>query len=208
MQHYFSEKPRVASRPAVARLTLPDVELDLVTDRGVFAYGQIDRGTELLLRTVPPPPAGSEVADLGCGYGAIAVAVGTRCPSCRVWAVDVNERARALCDENARTAGLHNVRVLSPSEVPARQRFAAVYSNPPIRVGKQPLRDLLSSWLDRLLPDGHAYVVIQRALGSDSLAAWLSERGHAVERLRSRGGYRVLDIHGAPGTPHHGPRDP
>jgi 16S rRNA (guanine1207-N2)-methyltransferase len=203
VEHYFSENPKVASRPAVARLSLPDLELELLTDRGVFAYGQVDRGTQLLLRTIPPPPPHGVLLDLGCGYGAVAVTVAKRCPSCRVWAVDVNERAVALCEQNARSAGVDNVHAVVPSRLPPDLRFAALYSNPPIRVGKQSLRDLLSVWISRLEPDGHGYLVVQRALGSDSLAAWLTGLGRSVERMRSRSGYRVLDVHGTAASDHH-----
>jgi 16S rRNA G1207 methylase RsmC len=204
VEHYFSEKPKAQSRPVHVRLQLDDVDLDLITDRGVFAYGQVDRGTALLLRTIPSPAPGGDVIDIGCGYGAVAVTVAKRCPGCRVWAVDVNERALALCEENARRAAVDNLRAVLPAEVPADIRFGALYSNPPIRVGKEALRGLLDGWLRRLDPGGRAYLVVQRALGSDSLAGWLVAHGHRVERLRSRGGYRVLEVHAASDTPHHG----
>jgi 16S rRNA (guanine1207-N2)-methyltransferase len=195
VEHYFTPHPRVASRPAHTRLVLPDLELDLLTDRGVFAYGQVDRGTQTLLRTIPAPQAGSDLLDLGCGYGAVSITLAKRCATCRVWAVDVNERALALCEENARGAAVENVRAVPPDEVPGDTRFAAIYCNPPIRVGKEQLHELLSRWLDRLTGDGHAYLVAQRNLGADSLAAWLTQGGHRVDRLRSRAGYRVLDVH-------------
>jgi 16S rRNA (guanine1207-N2)-methyltransferase len=204
VDHYFSERPAAASRPLPARLKLPDLDLELITDRGVFAYGQVDRGTHLLLRTIPPPVPGSELLDLGCGYGAVAVALARRCPGCRIWGVDVNERALALCEENTRRAGVDNLRVLPPSQVPEDIRFDAIYSNPPIRVGKERLRALLLGWLQRLKPGGSAYLVVQRALGSDSLAAWMDGNGYRVERMRSHHGYRVLEVHSASATAHDG----
>jgi len=203
VEHYFSRNPRVESKPATVRLSLPDLELDLLTDRGVFAYGQVDRGTQVLLRTIPRPPAQGDLLDVGCGYGAIAIALAKRSPDSRVWAVDVNERALALCEENARGAGVDNLQAVIPDEVPGSVRFAGVYSNPPIRLGKQRLHDLLHTWLQRLAPTGHAYLVVQRALGSDSLATWLAASGYAVHRVRSSSGYRVLEVHSAPGSDHH-----
>jgi 16S rRNA (guanine1207-N2)-methyltransferase len=77
-------------------------------------------------------------------------------------------------------------------------RFDAIYSNPPIRIGKPALHDLLERWLDRLRPAGTAYLVVHKHLGSDSLARWLAERGHPVERLRSRMGYRILAVGATP----------
>ncbi len=73
-------------------------------------------------------------------------------------------------------------------------RFAAIYSNPPVRVGKAVMRELVVDWISRLDAGGHAYLVVKRSLGSDSFAAWLAERGWAVTRLGSRRGYRVLDV--------------
>jgi 16S rRNA (guanine1207-N2)-methyltransferase len=201
--HYFTADPSSRSRPRTARLTLPDVTLELATDSGVFANGHIDRGTDLLLRSTAAPRAG-DLLDLGCGYGAIALTLAIRSPSSTVWAIDVNRRARALCQANADSAGLTNVVVADPSDVSADLRFAAIYSNPPIRLGKEPVRRLLTEWIQRLLPGAHAFLVVHRYLGSDSLAAWLAGSGLAVERLRSRGGYRVLDVHTAPASTHHG----
>jgi len=200
--HYFSPDPAVASRPRTIRVTLPDLSFELDTDRGVFAHGHLDFGTDLLLRSLPPVPPG-EVIDVGCGYGAIAIAVALRNPDARVWAVDVNRRALALCARNAERAGARNVVPSEPDAVPGGIRFAAVYSNPPVRLGKEGLHELLLAWIGRLEPDAIATLVVQRHLGADSLAAWLTGLGHRVERVRSKGGYRILEVHAAPGTPHH-----
>jgi 16S rRNA (guanine1207-N2)-methyltransferase len=192
--HYFSADPATPSRPATARLILPDRTLELATDRGVFAHRHIDRGTDVLLRTIPTPPDGP-VLDLGCGYGAIAVTVALRAPNATVWAVDINRRALELCRVNAATARAKNVVVAGPDDVPEDQRFAAIYSNPPVHSGKEPLHGMLEAWLQRLQPAGHAYLVVQRHLGSDTLARWLTAQGYTVDRLRSRIGYRVFDVH-------------
>jgi 16S rRNA (guanine1207-N2)-methyltransferase len=72
-----------------------------------------------------------------------------------------------------------------------------IWSNPPIRIGKAALHELLSAWLGRLAPGGTAYLVVQRNLGSDSLQRWLTESGWAAERIAARGGYRVLRVGGA-----------
>ena len=192
--HYFAAEPAATSARRLVTLTLPDRTFTLVTDRGVFAAGAVDAGTKLLLLVAPPPPAAGDLLDLGCGYGPIALTMAARAPGATVWAVDVNERARALCAENAAAAGLANVRVVAPGEVPAGVHFAAIWSNPPIRVGKAVLHDLLDQWLRRMAPAGRAALVVQRHLGADSLAAWLGGQGWTVRRLASRQGYRVLDV--------------
>jgi 16S rRNA G1207 methylase RsmC len=48
---------------------------------------------------------------------------------------------------NASGLGLSNVTASQPDDVPADVRFAAIYSNPPIRVGKPALHEMLMRWL-------------------------------------------------------------
>jgi 16S rRNA (guanine1207-N2)-methyltransferase len=195
--HYFSPSPATPSRRADVRLDLPDLSLTLTTDRGVFSAARVDPGTKVLLLTAPPPPASGHLLDLGCGYGPIALTLARRFPDATVWAVDVNARALDLVRSNAAVAGLTNVRAATPDEVPDDVAFAALWSNPPVRVGKAALHDLLDRWLPRLAPGGHALLVVQKHLGADSLHRWLAERGWAVDRLASRMAYRVLDVRAA-----------
>ena len=176
------------------RLDLPDLSLPLQADRGVFSAGRVDPGTKVLLLEGPPPPPTGDLLDLGCGYGPIALALATRSPGATVWAVDINERALDLTRANAAAAGLGNVRVATPDEVPGDVQFAAVWSNPPVRVGKAALHDLLTTWLPRLTPEGRALLVVQKHLGSDSLHRWLQQQGWHVDRLTSRMAYRVLEV--------------
>lgn len=201
--HYFAARPEASSRPSSVRLVLPDVTLVLSVDRGVFSPGRVDPGTKLLLLELPPPsrwPPGP-VVDLGAGYGPIACTVAARDPGREVWAVEVNERARDLCRANAAAAGVGDrVSVVGADEVPDDLRPGLVMSNPPIRIGKRALQELVGGWVDRLAPGGEAWLVVQKNLGADSLARWLIDRGHSVDRVRSRQGYRILRVR--PGTPH------
>ena len=194
--HYFEGRPEVPSRPRTVRLHLGDLDLELQADRGVFGSKGVDLGTLVLLREAPPPPGSGDILDLGSGYGPIAIALARRAPNARVWAVDVNERAVELTRSNAEAARVANVEAMLPDLVPADTRFDAIYSNPPVRVGKAPLHELLLRWLPRLKSGGAAYLVVQRNLGSDSLAAWLANQGFEVARLSSKKGYRVLKVKG------------
>jgi len=192
--HYFSARPRAAHRPGQVRVILPDVYLELATDAGVFSPGRLDPGTRLLLEESPAPPASGDLLDLGCGYGPIACALAARAPEASVWAVDVNERALELCARNARAAGLANVRCVTPGDASLPARFPAIWSNPPVRIGKDALHALLGHWLARLTPDGSAYLVVGRNLGADSLHRWLAGQGWPVTRLAARSGYRLLQV--------------
>ncbi|HEV2810624.1 MAG TPA: methyltransferase [Acidimicrobiales bacterium] len=196
MSHYFDAEPTVDSRTRQVSLVLPDISLELTTDRGVFARDGIDPGTKLLLLDAPSPPSEGHLLDLGCGYGPVALTLARRSPATTVWAVDVNRRALQLVEANAAAAGVANVRTAEPEAVPADVRFAALWSNPPVRIGKPALQVLLAGWLDRLVPGGRAWLVVHKHLGADSLARWLGGEGFPTERRCSRMGYRLLEVQG------------
>ena len=192
--HYFDPTPAVPSKPRTVHLHVGELALELQADRGVFGSRGIDLGTRVLLREAPAPPSEGDILDLGSGYGPIAIALARQASAARIWAVDVNLRAVELTRANAATTGLANVTACTPDEVPDEVKFAAIYSNPPVRVGKAALHELLVRWLGRLGAGGRAYLVVQRNLGADSLAAWLAAQGYEVQRLKSKKGYRILQV--------------
>lgn len=194
--HYFDEEPGARSRPREVSLVLPDLSLRFETDTGVFSTDRVDPGTKLLLLEGPHPDTEhGPLLDLGCGYGAIAVTLALRCPEATVWAVDLNQRALELCRRNADRLGVGDrVVVCSPGDVDPGLVFGQIWSNPPIRIGKTALHDLLHHWLSRLHPDSQAHLVVSRHLGADSLARWLDLEGYSVTRRGSRMGYRLLDV--------------
>jgi 16S rRNA (guanine1207-N2)-methyltransferase len=191
---YFAEQPAAAHRPGTVHVVLPDTHLKLATDSGVFSPERLDPGTRLLLETAPPPPADGDLLDLGTGYGPLALVLASRAPAARVWAVDVNRRALELCERNAADARLATVRCRLPEDPSLPATYQLIWSNPPIRIGKDALHLLLASWLGRLAPGAAAYLVVQRNLGSDSLQRWLSAEGWQAARLAARAGYRVLEV--------------
>jgi 16S rRNA (guanine1207-N2)-methyltransferase len=192
--HYFSPRPQARHRPGLVRVVLPDVYLELATDAGVFSPDRLDPGTRVLLDEAPAPPSAGDLLDLGCGYGPIACVLAKRSPGATVWAVDVNERALELCARNAAAAGLANVRCVLAGDPSVPPRLAGIWSNPPVRIGKEALHELLSAWLGRLAPDAAAYLVAGRNLGADSLQRWLAGQGWPVTRRAARSGYRLLQV--------------
>jgi 16S rRNA (guanine1207-N2)-methyltransferase len=196
--HYFrTPDPENPTPRRELNLTLAGHEVTLTVTGGVFSSERIDLGTRVLLREVPPPPPTGDLLDLGCGWGPLAITQALQSPAATVWAVDVNALALELTAANAERAGVSTIRAVLPDDVPDDVRFAAIWSNPPIRIGKPQLHDLLLRWLPRLTPDGVAYLVVQRHLGADSLHRWLTEQlegTRTVERFGSAKGYRVFRI--------------
>jgi 16S rRNA (guanine1207-N2)-methyltransferase len=197
-EHYFTADPVSAGDLRPLNVRLAGRELRLVTSGGVFSPDRVDLGTQVLLRDAPDPPTSGNLLDVGCGWGALTLSLALLSPHAEVWGVDVNQRALDLVRRNATAAGTANVTAALPDDVPDDVRFDAIWSNPPIRVGKQALHALLLQWLPRLAPGASAYLVVQRHLGSDSLQRWLDEQlapdGYRVSRHSSAKGYRVLRV--------------
>ncbi|MEV4999579.1 class I SAM-dependent methyltransferase [Nocardioides sp. LML1-1-1.1] len=199
-EHYFSADPSVAFQRAPVEAEVWGHPMSLVSGSGVFAQGRLDIGTSVLFRETPPP-SGGRILDLGCGYGVIGLACALAAPEAVVTAVDVNQRAVLLANENAAALGLGDrFRALGPDEVASDATFDEIWSNPPIRIGKAALHELLLTWLPRLTPGGRAVMVVGKNLGADSLQRWLGEQGFPTERLASAKGFRVLQTR-RPGEP-------
>lgn len=196
--HYFDvdndDLERLGSQPRNVAWATHGVAMSAESDRGVFSYGRLDRGTQVLFDLVPPPPPSGTFLDIGCGWGAVALTLARLAPAAKVYAIDVNPRAVELTGSNATALGLDNIHVSQPDEVHPGITFDLIWSNPPIRVGKKELHVILDKWLNRLSPSGEAYLVVQKNLGSDSLADWMREQGFHVVRIGSRKGFRVLHV--------------
>ncbi|WP_418060159.1 class I SAM-dependent methyltransferase [Pimelobacter simplex] len=192
-EHYFSADPSVAFQRAPVHAEVWGVELDLVSGSGVFAQGRLDIGTSILFRETEPP-TGGRILDLGCGYGVIGLACAVAAPEAVVTAVDVNQRAVLLANENAATLGVTDrFTAATPEGIDPAATYDEIWSNPPIRIGKAALHELLLTWLPRLAPGGRAVMVVGKNLGADSLQRWLGEQGFPTDRLASAKGFRVLE---------------
>lgn len=203
--HYFTAAPASPENLRRIRVALAGREVELTTAAGVFSPDHLDVGTSVLLANTPPPPPGGHLLDLGCGWGPISLSLALAAPHATVWAVDVNERALDLVRRNADELGLHNVNAVTPDDVPAEVTFRTIRSNPPIRVGKSELHDLLERWIPRLDERADGWFVVSRNLGADSLQRWLAatfDDGYSVWRATTARGFRVLKVrrHGTPRT--------
>lgn len=194
MSHYFHTPADGGQRRRV-RAKIWDVDYEFETAPGVFSADGLDLGTSVLLRECWPPDDATRLLDLGCGWGPIAVALAAECPDAIVDAVDTNELALALTAANARALGVvDRVRTFLPEAADPDVRYDEIWSNPPIRIGKEALHALLLTWLPRLAPGGVARLVVGRNLGADSLQKWLIDQGYACVRIASAKGFRVFEV--------------
>ncbi|WEV66242.1 MULTISPECIES: methyltransferase [unclassified Bifidobacterium] len=197
-EQYFSAQPSSRDVRRNLHVSLRGHEVDVEVSNGVFSGHRLDLGTSVLLRHAPQPPESGTFLDIGCGWGPIALAMGLGSPKADIWALDVNERALELTKANAEKLGLgKRIHAAKAEDIPANLTFDLIWSNPPIRVGKDELHTLLMAWLPRLSTNGYAYLVVQKNLGSDSLIKWLStELGDdfLVTKYASSKGYRVIEV--------------
>ncbi len=191
MSHYFTT-PDEPMRTHEFTATVFGTDMTFTAAPGVFSGNRLDLGTSVLLREVEPPTSG-RVLDVGCGVGTIAVGLAVASPGIVVDAIDVNGRAVELTNLNAERHGVADrVRACFPDEIDGDVAYDEIWSNPPIRIGKAALHDLLLTWLPRLTVDGSAYLVVGKNLGGDSLQRWLEGQGFPTERIASAKGFRVL----------------
>jgi len=209
-EHYFTAAPASADQRREITVTLAGRRVRVETASGVFSAERLDPGTAVLLGHGEEPPATGLFVDVGCGWGAIALDLALRSPGAEVIAVDVNERALDLTRRNAARLGAagtrRNAARLGAAGVTAVDPGAALElvgdrpidllrSNPPIRVGKEALHELLATWLGRLAPTGLAELVVAKNLGADTLQRWIAgELGMDCSRAASSRGFRVLRV--------------
>ena len=195
--HYFSETPEGELIPREISVTLGGNKVTVITAGGVFSPEHIDQGTQVLLTHIASAKPSGIFLDIGCGWGPIALALATQSPKASVYAVDVNDRCLELTRLNAKRLGLENIIVCKPEEVPADVLFDEIWSNPPIRVGKEALHEILTHWLNRLNKSSVARLVVQKNLGSDSLQKWLAaelQSDFETTRADSAKSFRVLKV--------------
>ena len=190
--HYYTRDPHSASRPVSCAFSYRGCDLTFETDAGVFSRGEVDPGTALLLKALPEDLSG-DLLDLGCGWGIIGISLAKAFPGARVTMADVNTRALALSEKNAKKNGAE-VRCLESDGFAALrdQTFDAVITNPPIRAGKQVIYQMFADAAAALRPGGSLFLVIRKQQGAESCMKYLATLFAHVEKLDREAGYWVL----------------
>lgn len=198
-QYFTDSSPATADEVRTIEVSARGFDLSMRVSSRVFSGSKLDLGTRQLLEIAPDLPKGGTFLDLGCGWGPIATIMSLESPNATVWAVDVNSRAVDLTQRNAQANGASAVRALKAEEALAVSqesdtRFDVIWSNPPVRIGKEAMHEMLLAWLDRLAPSGVAHLVVQRNLGADSLITWLNGQGLKASKFASKKGFRIIEV--------------
>ncbi|MGI6173233.1 MAG: class I SAM-dependent methyltransferase [Christensenellales bacterium] len=190
-EHYYSEAPSSAHAPRAFEVHCAGLRLSFETDAGVFSKDALDFGSRLLIETAPP--VSGRALDLGCGWGAIGIFLAAKNPGARFTLSDINERAVSLARKNIARNGIQNaVAVESDGYASLDGQFDAIFSNPPIRAGKQTIYRLFDEGKERLLPGGALYLVIRKQQGAESALRHLEEVYGNAEILEKAKGFWIL----------------
>ena len=194
--HYYTRNPASESRPVDCEYTYRGIPLTFRTDAGVFSKGEVDTGTDLLLKALPENMSG-EILDLGCGWGVIGISVARKWPDAQVTMADINQRALALSRENAKRNRAEVVCAESDGMTAFEGRhFDAVITNPPIRAGKQVIYKMFADAAKCLKPGGALYLVIRKQQGAESCMKYLGTVFGSVEKIDKSGGFWVIRAQG------------
>lgn len=195
-EHYFSADPSAPAKLTEVEIEVGGQVLKLSASSGTFSSERLDPGTRVLLGLWELFPTDGIVLDLGCGWGPIGLSIAKLQPGTEVIGVDVNQRSVELANANAKRNGLANFSACLDKDLDANLEIDHIWSNPPIRIGKENLHDLLRNYMSRLKPTGDAYLVVQKQLGAESLQRWIAQQWpeREVTKVENSKGFRVIRI--------------
>lgn len=193
-EHYYSKQPQSDQKIATIDCRLRNQPFQFLTSSGVFSKKGVDFGTRLLIETFRAPNIDGDILDLGCGYGAIGIALAKSYPDRHITMVDINERAVTLAGKNAERHDATNVTMMQSDgfEQLAGRSFAAILTNPPIRTGKKTVQRLLRESMNYLIDHGELWIVVQKKQGAPSMQQFLSEIYAEVEVVARKKGYYII----------------
>lgn len=190
MAHYFEYDKDLKSKEKEITVDINDVKFKFITDNGVFSKKGLDFGTRTLLSSLNIDNIKGDVLDLGCGYGPIGIYI-KKTTNSNVTMIDINKRSVELSKKNA---SLNNVDVNvieSDKYENVTGKFDYIISNPPIRVGKKILYELLFEAKNYLKEKGQLWIVVNKDQGAKSLVEDLKTE-YQVKVINKNKGFYVI----------------
>ena len=191
MAHYFENDENVKSEEKTIHFEVFNKLYTFKTDNNVFSKQGLDFGTRTLLENIDIKNINGDVLDFGCGYGPIGITIKSN-TNCNVDMIDINNRALNLAKKNAL---LNQVDVnIFESNIYSNvfKKYDYIITNPPIRVGKKILYEILFKAKEHLKENGHLIFVINKAQGAKSAIKDL-EKEYIVKILGKNKGFYVID---------------
>lgn len=192
MSHYFLNDNNLVSDIKPFNINVNGNSFTFNTDNGVFSKGELDYGTNLLIRNILKLNINGDVLDLGCGYGPIGIII-AKLTNSNVYMSDVNKRAIHLTKMNAKKNNVSITAIESDGYLNINNKFDYVISNPPIRVGKKILYKLLIDTKEHLNENGKLIIVVRKEQGALSLMKDMSTY-YNVEVLDKDKGFMIIEL--------------
>ena len=194
MEHYFTNNDHKKSNKKEFQVEVLGRKFKFITDIGVFSKGELDDASRLLIETFATQelPSG-DILDVGCGYGAVGIALAANRPSNSVHMVDVNLRAIDLAKRNAELNNINNTVVYeSDCYQSVERKFSYIVCNPPIRAGKKVVHQILEEAPEYLEDNGILTIVIGKQHGAASAQKKMLEVFGNANRIERKKGFWIL----------------
>lgn len=190
MSHYFINDKNLANKPNIIEVKIRDHLFSFRTDSGVFSKDHIDFGSKLLAETFLDYYESGSILDLGCGYGFIGITL-SKILQEQVDMIDINEKAINLSIANNELNNTKGNVFLSDGFNAIVKQYGYIVSNPPIRIGKKAMYELLINAKNYLQSKGELWLVVRKAQGAESLVRDLSKY-YNVEIICKKKGFYII----------------
>lgn len=193
--HYFINDENAKSDEKEFQVNILGKTFKFITDNGVFSKGKLDEASRMLIETFDALalPGDGDILDVGCGYGAIGIALAANRQSADVHMVDVNLRAINLAKRNVKLNHIENIHVYeSYCYESVKTKFAHIVSNPPIRAGKKVVQQIIAESTDYLLDNGSLTIVIGKHHGAASAQKKMEEVFGNAHKINRRKGFWII----------------
>ena len=191
MNQYFENNENLKSNIEIKKVKIKNKDFEFMTDNGVFSKKGLDFGTRSLLETINIEEITGNVLDFGCGYGPIGIYVASM-TNANVHMIDINRRSLELARRNVNLNHV-NVQIYESNLYEnVTETFDYIISNPPIRVGKTILYEILFKAKEHLKKNGKLIIVVNKDQGAKSLMKDL-EKEYKVCLLGKNKGFYIIE---------------